>query len=196
MKEVKARLNFEGCSGRNSKIQEVLQYSKSGTPNKRGDLRRRLKPRRSRSMSRSLKPTSVFSRIRRDRSPSSRHRVWFDDLPSESVDSYDDLKKSFLSNFLQPKKCIKDPVEIHDIKQREGESTEDIVQRFKTKSMQVKGSPECMRISGFMHRITNPELIKRLHDNILKSMDEMMRVTTAFLRGGVAASNQHRNNKK
>ncbi|GJX45848.1 reverse transcriptase domain-containing protein [Tanacetum coccineum] len=40
-------------------------------------------------------------------------RVWFDDLPPESVDSYDDLKKAFLANFLQQKKCIKDPVEIH-----------------------------------------------------------------------------------
>ncbi|GKB60970.1 reverse transcriptase domain-containing protein [Tanacetum coccineum] len=28
-------------------------------------------------------------------------RVWFDDIPSESVDSYDDLKKAFLANFLQ-----------------------------------------------------------------------------------------------
>ncbi|GKB60965.1 reverse transcriptase domain-containing protein [Tanacetum coccineum] len=53
-------------------------------------------------------------------------RVWFDDLPSESVDSYDDLKKAFLANFLQQNKCIKDPVEIHHIKQKEGESTKDL----------------------------------------------------------------------
>ncbi|GJR39446.1 reverse transcriptase domain-containing protein [Tanacetum coccineum] len=49
-----------------------------------------------------------------------------------------------------------------------------------------------MKISGFMHGITNPELIKRLHDKIPKSIDEMMRVTTAFLRGEVAASNRER----
>ncbi|GJQ98994.1 reverse transcriptase domain-containing protein [Tanacetum coccineum] len=115
-------------------------------------------------------------------------RVWFDDLPPESVDSYDDLKKAFLANFLQQKKCIKDPVEIHHIKQREGESIEDFVQRFKSESRQVKGALECMRISGFMHGITNPELIKRLHDNIPKSMDEMMRATTAFLRGRIQQS--------
>ncbi|GJZ60903.1 reverse transcriptase domain-containing protein [Tanacetum coccineum] len=52
-------------------------------------------------------------------------RVWFDDLPPESIDNYDDLKEAFLENYLQQKKCIKDPVEIHHIKQREGESTED-----------------------------------------------------------------------
>ncbi|GKD31454.1 reverse transcriptase domain-containing protein [Tanacetum coccineum] len=67
-------------------------------------------------------------------------RVWFDDLPLKFVDSYDDLKKAFLANFLQQKKCIKDTVEIHHIKQREEESTEDFVQRFKTESRHVKGA--------------------------------------------------------
>ncbi|GJV89719.1 reverse transcriptase domain-containing protein [Tanacetum coccineum] len=59
-------------------------------------------------------------------------RIWLDDLPLESVDSYDDLKKAFLANFLQQKKCINDPVEIHHIKQREWESTKDFVQTFKS----------------------------------------------------------------
>nr|GEV68640.1 reverse transcriptase domain-containing protein [Tanacetum cinerariifolium] len=47
-------------------------------------------------------------------------RVWFDDLPKESIDIYNDLKKAFLENYLQQKKCIKDPVEIHNIKQKMG----------------------------------------------------------------------------
>nr|GEW81649.1 reverse transcriptase domain-containing protein [Tanacetum cinerariifolium] len=47
-------------------------------------------------------------------------RVWFNDLPKGSIDSYDDLKEAFLENYLQQKKCIKDLVEIHNIKQREG----------------------------------------------------------------------------
>nr|GEW17818.1 reverse transcriptase domain-containing protein [Tanacetum cinerariifolium] len=119
-------------------------------------------------------------------------RVWFNDLPKESIDSYDDLRKAFLENYLQRKKCVKDPVEIHKIKQRDRESTEEFVRRYKLECRDVKGAPECMKISGFMHEITNPELIKRLHDKIRKSMDEMMSVTTTFLRGEVAASNQER----
>ncbi|GJX80749.1 reverse transcriptase domain-containing protein [Tanacetum coccineum] len=119
-------------------------------------------------------------------------RVWFDDLPQESIDSYDDLKKTFLENYLQQKKCIKDPVEIHNIKQRDGESTEKFVQRYKLECKDVKGAPECMKISVFIHEITNPELIKRLHDKIPKSVDEMMRVTTTFRRGEVAASSRER----
>nr|GEW53209.1 reverse transcriptase domain-containing protein [Tanacetum cinerariifolium] len=85
--------------------------------------------------------------------------VWFDDLPPESVDSYDDLKEAFLANFCQQKK-------------------------------DVKGAPEIMRISRFMNGITNLKLIKCLHDIIPKSVDEMMRITTSFLRGEVAACNQ------
>nr|GEZ80713.1 reverse transcriptase domain-containing protein [Tanacetum cinerariifolium] len=116
-------------------------------------------------------------------------RVWFDDLLAKSIDSYNDLKKTFLENYLQQKKCIKDPLEIHNIKQRDGESMDDFVKRYKLERRDVKGAPECMRISGFVHGITNRELIKRLHDKIPKTVDEMMRVTTSFLGGEVAALN-------
>ncbi|GKD76277.1 hypothetical protein Tco_1334559 [Tanacetum coccineum] len=96
---------------------------------------------------------------------------------------------STLTGNARQKKYIKDPIELHNFKQQDGESTEDFVQRYKLESIDIKGASECMRIYGFMHGITNPELIKRLHDKIPKTMDEMMRVTTSFLRGEVAASN-------
>nr|GEV85522.1 reverse transcriptase domain-containing protein [Tanacetum cinerariifolium] len=75
----------------------------------------------------------------------------FDDLSPESIDSYDDLKKAFLKNYLQQKKCIKDPIELHNIKQQDGESTEDFVIWYKLERRNVKGAPECMQIFGFMH---------------------------------------------
>nr|GFC65881.1 reverse transcriptase domain-containing protein [Tanacetum cinerariifolium] len=93
-------------------------------------------------------------------------RLWFDDLPKESIDSYDDLRKAFLKNYLQYKKCIKDPVEIHNIKKRDEDSTEEFVRRYKLECRDVNGASECMKISGFMHGITNPELIRRLHEKI------------------------------
>ncbi|GJW68331.1 reverse transcriptase domain-containing protein, partial [Tanacetum coccineum] len=88
-------------------------------------------------------------------------RVWFDKLPKESIDSYEDLRTAFRENYLQQTKHIKDPVEIHHIKQRDGESTEDFMERYKAEVLDVEGAPECMRISGFMHGITHPGLIKR-----------------------------------
>ncbi|GJU94786.1 reverse transcriptase domain-containing protein [Tanacetum coccineum] len=98
----------------------------------------------------------------------------------------------FNSPLTGSKKCIKDPIELHNIKQRDRNSTEDFERRYNLESRDVKGAPECIRISGFMYGITNPKLIKRLHDKIPKMVDEMMRVTTSFLRGEVAASNHER----
>ncbi|GJY59850.1 hypothetical protein Tco_0459742, partial [Tanacetum coccineum] len=81
---------------------------------------------------------------------------------------------STLTENARQKKCIKDPVEIHNIRQRDGESTKEFVRRYKLECRDVKGALECMKISGFMHGIINPELIKRLHDKIPKSVDEML----------------------
>ncbi|GJV29767.1 reverse transcriptase domain-containing protein [Tanacetum coccineum] len=112
----------------------------------------------------------------------SRHmtEVWFEKLPKEFVDSYEDLRAAFQENYLPQTKHIKDPVEIHHIKQRDGESTEDFTERYKAESLDVEGAPECMKISGFMHGITHPGLIKRLYEKIPRSMDEMFRATTSF----------------
>ncbi|GKE79581.1 hypothetical protein Tco_1545701, partial [Tanacetum coccineum] len=248
LKEVKAHLNFEGCSGRNSKVQEVSQHSESRTPNIRGGTEedegsdaperyhegtssRRTKPlsesedsgghwkSRSKKKKSSIKEDDLSQPwVYKETDPFTPRTRYFDFLKKtrmpNNVKTYDesDDPKDHLKIFQaaakverwpmstwchmfnstltgSDRKCIKDPVEIHHIKQREGESIEDFVQRFKNESRHVKGAPECTRISGFMHRITNPELIKRLHDNIPKSVDEIMRVTMAFLRGEVAASN-------
>ncbi|GJU72283.1 reverse transcriptase domain-containing protein [Tanacetum coccineum] len=108
-------------------------------------------------------------------------------LPKESIDSYEDLRTAFRENYLQQTKHIKDPVEIHHIKQRDGESTEDFMERYKAKVLDVEGAPECMRIFGFMHGITHTGLIKCLYERIPRSMDEIYRMTTSFLQGEVAA---------
>ncbi|GJR77809.1 hypothetical protein Tco_0090174 [Tanacetum coccineum] len=85
------------------------------------------------------------------------------------IERYVALQKAFLANFLQQKKYIKDPVEIHHIKKKECKSTEAFMERFKAKSMHVKGASECMIVSRFKHGITNPDSIKCLNDNISKS---------------------------
>ncbi|GJU60937.1 hypothetical protein Tco_1238703 [Tanacetum coccineum] len=104
-------------------------------------------------------------------------RVWFDELPPESIDGY------------KEKKYVKYPVEIHNIKQRDGETIEEFMERFKVETGRMKGAPECMRISGFMHGVNNPELTKCLNEHVLKIMEEMMIATTAFIRGeAIAAS--------
>nr|GEX24402.1 reverse transcriptase domain-containing protein [Tanacetum cinerariifolium] len=69
-------------------------------------------------------------------------RVWFDELPPESINSYKDLKVAFLAYFMQQKKYVKDPVEIHNIKQKDGKTIEDFMKRFKVETGRMKGAPE------------------------------------------------------
>nr|GEU33276.1 hypothetical protein [Tanacetum cinerariifolium] len=91
-------------------------------------------------------------------------RVWFDELPPESVDSYKDIKAALLAYFIQQKKYVKDPVEIHNIKQKDGETIEDFMERFKVETGRMKGP--------------------------LNTMEEMMITTTAFMRGEAAATSK------
>nr|GEY06379.1 hypothetical protein [Tanacetum cinerariifolium] len=92
----------------------------------------------------------------------------------------------------QQKKYVKDPVEIHNIKQRDGETIEDFMERFKIETGRLKGAPGCMRIFGFMHGVNNPELTKCLNEHVPKTMEETMITTTAFIRGEAVAASKKR----
>ncbi|GJT66225.1 reverse transcriptase domain-containing protein [Tanacetum coccineum] len=59
-------------------------------------------------------------------------QIWFDDLPSRGIDGYNDLKAASLAYFMHKKKYVKDPVKIYNIKQRDGETIEEFMKRFKT----------------------------------------------------------------
>nr|GEX31199.1 hypothetical protein [Tanacetum cinerariifolium] len=71
-------------------------------------------------------------------------RVWFDELSLESIDGYTNLNAAFLAYFMQQKKYVKDSVEIHNIKQKDEETIEEFMKRFKIKTGHMKGDPECM----------------------------------------------------
>nr|GEW23711.1 reverse transcriptase domain-containing protein [Tanacetum cinerariifolium] len=117
-------------------------------------------------------------------------RVWFNELRPKSIESYKDLKAAFLAYFMQQKKYVKDPVEIHNIKQKDEETIEDFMERFKVETERMKGAPKCMRIFGFMRGVNNLELTKRLNEHVSKTMEKMMITTTAFIRGEAAAASK------
>nr|GEX86306.1 reverse transcriptase domain-containing protein [Tanacetum cinerariifolium] len=128
--------------------------------------------------------TSPPSSLSRNDSSNERHRKSIRHQPTEE----DDLKKPWICEEENP--FMPRILEIHNIKQREGETIEDFMEHFKIESRRMKGDPECMRISGFMHRVNNPELTKRLNEHVPNTMEEMMITTTAFIRGEAAAASK------
>nr|GEW84244.1 ribonuclease H-like domain-containing protein [Tanacetum cinerariifolium] len=95
-------------------------------------------------------------------------RVWFDELPPESINGYKDLKAAFLAYFMQQKKYVKDPVKIHNIKQKDGETIEDFIERFKiTEEMMIA-------TAAFIRRETVAASKKKVHTP-WKSQDQSKR---------------------
>nr|GEX89332.1 hypothetical protein [Tanacetum cinerariifolium] len=70
------------------------------------------------------------------------------------------------------------------------EIIDNFMERFKIETGRMKGAPECMRISGFMHGINDLELTKRLNEHVPRTMEEMMIATATFIRGEAAATNK------
>ncbi|GJX88677.1 hypothetical protein Tco_0340691 [Tanacetum coccineum] len=195
LKEVKARLNFEGCSRRNSKVQEVSQHSESRTPNSHRGTGREEKEEETEEYSIGWEikervcphTQNVVTRVtaRKERNPFPENITMKEHIhrghkcsPRVKIaegDTGSQNKKSIPSELPSTKEVHqgsgRNPP--HQVERRV--STKDFVRRFKAESRHVRGAPECMRISRFIHGITNPELIKLLHKNIPKLVDEKMR---------------------
>nr|GEY32557.1 reverse transcriptase domain-containing protein [Tanacetum cinerariifolium] len=133
----------------------------------------------------------IMEKARHERLKDVHARLEFGEGPQERIREDSHYSNTRAKN-TEPerKKYFKDPVEIHNIKQRDGETLEDFMERFKIQTGRMKGAPECIRISGFMHGINNPELTKRLNEHVPRTMEEMMIATTAFIRGEAAAANK------
>nr|GEY18458.1 reverse transcriptase domain-containing protein [Tanacetum cinerariifolium] len=176
LKAVKARLNFEKAS----------QYSESGTPSRRRSLKERLGSRHVHSMSRSPGPRRGHSESPRKRDPERKtvfkklekgvfHRLR-DKGKSTSAYSNDSRRQSYHSSRRNTERVL--------AQEKQSLLPKNII----TKDHPHEGRKRCQKAKKKC--IKDPVEIH----NIKKSScgDEMMKVTTAFLRGEVAASNRKR----
>ncbi|KAD4983228.1 hypothetical protein E3N88_19899 [Mikania micrantha] len=114
-------------------------------------------------------------------------RLWFNSLPDGSIDTFEDLSRKFLANFVQQKRYTRDPVELHNIKQKGEEDLRAFMERYKLESLSIGGATEQMRVSGFIHGVRPRQLVEDLNRKIPKTMEEAMERTEAFVRGKEAA---------
>ncbi|GJY95291.1 hypothetical protein Tco_0511652 [Tanacetum coccineum] len=97
------------------------------------------------------------------------------------TESYNDLREAFLKNYLQQKKCIRDPIVLHNIK-KETENPQKTSYKGISRKVEMLKEHECMRISRIRHKSTNPRAHQKIsHEKIPKTVDRMMQYCTSFL---------------
>ncbi|GKC59970.1 reverse transcriptase domain-containing protein [Tanacetum coccineum] len=72
-------------------------------------------------------------------------RIWWNSQKAGSILNYEDLKAKFRSHFSQQKKFTKTHLAVHNIMQREGESTRAFATRYTDDTLQILGLPEDQR---------------------------------------------------
>nr|GEV60988.1 hypothetical protein [Tanacetum cinerariifolium] len=154
LKELKARLNFKGYSETSrcfeSKTMSTKEHEKRHRPRYTGALSESKDSEGGHWKSRSKKKKSSEEeddlsqpQVCKETDPFTPRIRYFDfpktRMPSH-IKTYDESKdpEDYLKIF-QQKKYIKDPIELHNIKQRDRESTKDFVRRYKIEIRDVKG---------------------------------------------------------
>ncbi|GKB83685.1 reverse transcriptase domain-containing protein [Tanacetum coccineum] len=92
--------------------------------------------------------------------------IWWNSQKRSSILNYKDLKAKFQSHFRQKKKFTKTHLAVHNIKQREGESTRAFVTRYTGDPLQILGLDEEQRISGFVYGLRTRNLVENLSTDL------------------------------
>ncbi|XP_035832009.1 uncharacterized protein LOC118481032 [Helianthus annuus] len=110
-------------------------------------------------------------------------RIWFNNLPVQSIRTFDDLCKGFLANFSQQRRYVKYATVIFQIKQKDDESLRDFIERYKKEGLTYVGADEKMRIAGFMNAITSKYLTRDFNKCLPKTLEEALERADAQIRG-------------
>ncbi|GJX06006.1 reverse transcriptase domain-containing protein [Tanacetum coccineum] len=122
-------------------------------------------------------------------------RIWWNSQKTGSILNYEDLKAKFWSHFSQQKKFTKTHLAVHNIKQREGESTRAFVTRYTDDTLQIWGLHEEQRISGFVHDLRTRSLVEHLSTDLLSTYKGLMEKTYTWIEAREVATNRTPNFK-
>ncbi|GJX37771.1 reverse transcriptase domain-containing protein [Tanacetum coccineum] len=103
--------------------------------------------------------------------------IWWNSQKTCSILNYEDLKAKFRSHFSQQKKFTKTHLAIHNIKQRESESTRAFVTRYTIDTLQILGLHEEQRIFGFVHGLRTRSLVEHLSIDLPSTYKGLIEIT-------------------
>ncbi|GJS48884.1 reverse transcriptase domain-containing protein [Tanacetum coccineum] len=116
-------------------------------------------------------------------------RIWWNSQKAGSILDYEDLKAKFRSHFSQQKKFTKTHLAVHNIKQRENESTRAFITRYTDDTLQILGLHEDQRISGFIHGLRTRSLVEHLSTDLPPTYKGLMEKMYTWVEAREVATN-------
>ncbi|GKC32014.1 reverse transcriptase domain-containing protein [Tanacetum coccineum] len=106
-----------------------------------------------------------------------------------SILDYEDLNANIRSHFSPHKKFTKTHLAVHNIKQREGESTRAFITRYTDDTLQILGLNGEQRISGFIHGLRKRSLVEHLSTDLPSTYKGLIEKTYTWVEAREVATN-------
>ncbi|XP_021971565.1 uncharacterized protein LOC110866728 [Helianthus annuus] len=125
-------------------------------------------------------------------------RVWWDNLPTGEIDSFEDLEAKFILQFSQQRRHTKDWNELLHIRRRDNETVENFIVRFNKESLAIPGVTNVLACGAFLQGVNDDELLRTLHgrDGVPPTIDEILRIAKVYVIQEKAVAASHAANRK
>ena len=101
-------------------------------------------------------------------------RTWFNQLETGSIDTFAQLSRAFIDNFIGGRRSARPANYLLNIRQREGESLRSYVQQFNKEVVQIDEPNEYVALTAFNAGLHKGDFLFQLCKDPPKSMSELM----------------------
>uniref|UniRef100_A0A2N9FQ85 Uncharacterized protein n=1 Tax=Fagus sylvatica TaxID=28930 RepID=A0A2N9FQ85_FAGSY len=108
-------------------------------------------------------------------------RTWFNQLETGSIDTFAQLSRAFIDNFIGGRRSVRPANYLLNIRQREGESLRSYVQRFNKEAVQIDEPNEYVALTAFNAGLLKGDFLFQLCKDPPKSMSELMYEAQKFI---------------
>ncbi|GKE74998.1 reverse transcriptase domain-containing protein [Tanacetum coccineum] len=123
-------------------------------------------------------------------------RIWWNGQKVCSIVNYEDLKAKFQSHFSQQKKFTKTHLAVHNIKQRDVESTRAFVTWYIDDTLQILELLKEQCISGLVHGLKTRSLVEFLSKDHPTTYKGLMEKTYTWIEAKEITTNGVPNNHR
>ncbi len=108
-------------------------------------------------------------------------RTWFNQLETGSIDTFAQLSRAFMDNFIGGRRSARPANYLLNIRQREGESLRSYVQRFNKEAVKIDEPNKYVALTAFNAGLRKGDFLFQLCKEPPKSMSELMYEAQKFI---------------